>query len=251
MIMRALPGRMISLFSERCYGATMDCGEVAVSFFGVQRRKLTVSPLGVDTSIFYPAGGDKREERKRLRRELGIADNDIVCIYTGRFTEEKNPALLCEAVDRLACEGKPFRSLFIGQGPQKERLKLSSRSVILNLRPVGELGLFYRASDIGVWPTQESTSMIDAAACGLPIVVNDTLRALERIEGNGLSYKLNDLEDLTTKLRQLEDLALRAKLGKTGAEKMRKCFSWESIARSKLDDYERSLTGRRLRNNSR
>ena len=34
--------------------------------------------------------------------------------------------------------------------------------------PVRKLGGFFRAADIGVWPTQESTSMLDAAACALP-----------------------------------------------------------------------------------
>ena len=52
---------------------------------------------------------------------------------------------------------------------------------------LSELPRFFRSADIGIWPTQEFMSMLDAAACGLPIVVNDTLKAVERIEGNGLT----------------------------------------------------------------
>ena len=45
--------------------------------------------------------------------------------------------------------------------------------------------------------------MLDAAACGLPVVVNDTLRATERINGNGLQYRLNDVDDLVRVLSTL------------------------------------------------
>jgi glycosyltransferase involved in cell wall biosynthesis len=60
--------------------------------------------------------------------------------------------------------------------------------------PVNELADYFRAADIGVWP-RESTSMLDAAACGLPIVVNDT-SSLLGIEGNGLVYELNNVDDM-------------------------------------------------------
>ncbi len=241
LALRSAPGRVISWFTERCYGATVDCGEVAVKFFGVPRRKLTVCPLGVDSEVFHPAPVAEGAERAALRRELGFADHEIVCIYTGRFTEAKNPALLAEAVARLARQGRPFRGLFLGSGPQQERLQGSPACSVLPFRPVNELGRYFRASEIGVWPTQESTSMLDAAACGLPIVVNDTLQAGERVEGNGLRYRLNDLDDLVAALRRLEDPALRSRLGSAGAEKMRREYSWESIARRRLADYQRAL----------
>ena len=28
-------------------------------------------------------------------------------------------------------------------------------------------------AEIGIWPTQESTSQLDALACGLPIIINE------------------------------------------------------------------------------
>jgi glycosyltransferase involved in cell wall biosynthesis len=107
--------------------------------------------------------------------------------------------------------------------------------------PFYELGDFYRSADIGVWPTQESTSMLDAAACGLPIVVNDTLVAIERIEGNGLIYKLNDVNDLVRALRSLRAPQERKRLGLLGADKMARTFSWESVAKRRLADYEVAL----------
>jgi glycosyltransferase involved in cell wall biosynthesis len=81
--------------------------------------------------------------------------------------------------------------------------------------------------------------MLDAAACGLPIVVNHTLQAVERIEGNGVTYRLGDLADLTEVLRQFISADRRHELGAAGAQKMQRQFSWRSLAASRLRDYER------------
>ena len=87
--------------------------------------------------------------------------------------------------------------------------------------------------------------MLDAAACGLPVVVNDTLRATERIEGNGLTYALNDLLSLQRVLTQLLDPAVRKRLGDTGARRMAEHFSWDALVRRRLADYSRALAGRK------
>ena len=83
--------------------------------------------------------------------------------------------------------------------------------------------------------------MLDAAACGLPIVVNDTLRAVERIEGNGVTYKLNDLASLEAVLTQLLDPAFRKRLGDVGASRMAEHFSWAALVRRRVGDYRRAL----------
>ena len=86
--------------------------------------------------------------------------------------------------------------------------------------------------------------MLDAAACGLPIVVNDSLVAVERIRGNGLTYKLNDVDDLARVLRGLESKGRRSELGTVGAQRMREEFSWTAIAKRRVDVYEESIRRR-------
>ena len=79
--------------------------------------------------------------------------------------------------------------------------------------------------------------MLDAAACGLPIVVNHTLRAVERIEGNGLTYQLNDQGALERVLSGLMDPNARKALGEAGARRMSELFSWEALVRRRVSDY--------------
>ena len=233
------------MLSEKCYAITTDCADIATRFFGVQKSKVDLCQLGVDTDIFRPLDTEKATlSRATLREAFGFASSDIVCIYTGRFSKDKNPLLLAQAIKRLVAEGEPFRGLFIGNGPQEDEIRECPGCALHPFVPFTELPDYFRASDIGVWPTQESMSMLDAAACGLPIIVNDTLAETERVAGNGLQYELNDLDDLCRVLRCLKGAETRKELGRQGTEKMSRDFSWESIAKRRVQDYKASFSGR-------
>jgi glycosyltransferase involved in cell wall biosynthesis len=243
-ITRTLPGWSVSLLTEKCYAIAPDCADVAVRFFGIPRKKVEVRSLGVDTELFRPACSEKdRKARVALRERLGFADSDIVCIYTGRFGEDKNPLLLAQAIAHLASKGEPFHGLFVGKGTQGRAIESCARCTTHAFVPVQELGDFFRAADVAVWPAQESLSMLDAAACGLPIIANHTMTAKERIEGNGLFYLLNDGADLVRTLLQLRDPHVRQQMGSSGARKMEKEFSWESQAKRRIEDYQAALNG--------
>jgi glycosyltransferase involved in cell wall biosynthesis len=211
----------------------------------VQRSKIEVCPLGVDLDIFRPIQneGDARE-RRELRAQLGFTDHEIVCIYTGRLSLAKNPLLLAKAIDQLAAMGQPYRGLFVGNGAQGDAIRQQRNCCVHPLVNFRELPRFFRAADIGVWPAQESMSMLDAAASGLPIVVNDTVKEKERIEGNGLSYRLNDCEDLIRILTSLRAPERRHELGQRGAEKIRREFGWDLIAKFRLRGYEAAMNGK-------
>ena len=241
LVTRWLPGRVVSLGTELCYAPTSDCGEIAWRFFGVQKRKVRVVHLGVDTDVFHPvASEDDRDVRAGLRSELGFAPGDIVCVYSGKMTEAKNARIVAEAIERLRDVGLPFRGLFIGDGVQRERIARCPASVIVDFMPYRELGRYYRAADIGVWPTIESTSMLDAAACALPLVVADVIYR-DHVDGNGRVYRTNDLQDMVRVLGELADPSLRGRLGTAGAAKMLDRFNWEKIAAGRLRDFRATM----------
>ena len=245
-VTRTVPGRLVSLATEKCYGVTNDCAEIAWRYYGVQRHKVKMMSLGVDTDFFFSViSDDTMQERAALRQRLGFSEDDIVCIYTGKLTEGKNALILAKAMERLRSMGKPFRGLFIGGGPQKESIRAHPSSVVLDFMPFSELAAYYRTADIGVWPADESTSTLDAAACGLPLIVSDGIVYREHVEGNGIVYKMNDLDDLVHNLLRLIDPEERKRLGLFGADKMARAFSWESVARRRLRDYEAALGSHR------
>jgi glycosyltransferase involved in cell wall biosynthesis len=242
MMLRFLPGRAISLCASKCYPITSDCAEVAARFFGVPWSKMEICPLGVDIDIFRPTHDETdRRERRELRVQFGVADHEIICIYTGRFSQDKNPLLLAKAIDRLAEMGEPYRGLFVGEGVQGDEIRQQRYCCVNPFVDFRELPRFFRAADVGVWPTQESMSMLDASACGLPIVVNDTVKVTEQIEGSGLIYRLNDCDDLIRVLLSLREPMRRRELGGNGAKKMRQKFGWDTIAKIRMRGYKAAL----------
>jgi glycosyltransferase involved in cell wall biosynthesis len=244
-IRRAIPGRTVAKVTERCFAVSQAYAEVAVEFYGVPEAKIELSPPGSDTERFCPIESERHHQsRRRLRAELGFDDDDVVCIYTGRFTAAKDPLCLARAVGRLQQAGEPVRGLFIGDGPQAGDIASEGGCVVRPFVQWTELGKWYRAADIGVWPRQESVSMLDAAACGLPIVASATMGALERVDGNGLTYREGDSNDLGTVLVALRNPKVRARLGANGVEKVRKHFSWDVIARQRAERYQEALERR-------
>lgn len=244
-ITRWVPGRIVSLMSIGCYCPTEDCGEVAWRFFGMQRKKVKVVHLGVDGDIFFPkATPDDGLKRAAVRARLGYSDADIVCIYTGKMAQMKNPLLLAQAIERLRAEGRSYVGLFIGDGAQRASIEAVPGCVVLDFMHFVELGDYYRASDIAVWLTNESTSMLDAAACGIPIIVSDRIYQ-DHVVGNGLAYRINDLESLCESLRTFEDAELRTRFGRAGAAKMRDRFMWEHAAMARYLDFIAAMSGKK------
>jgi glycosyltransferase involved in cell wall biosynthesis len=233
---------IVSGRAERCYAISSDAAAVATREFGIDEHKVAICSLGVDTTSFRPADdGQALMARAALRQRYGFADDEVICIYTGRFASDKNPACLAAAVNRLIEMGERVRSFFVGGGEQEGLIRSYRGSVVQPFLPASELAALYRASDIGVWPAQESISQLDAAACGLPIVVSHRVHVTERVEGNGLTYVEGDAGSLASAIRSLLDPQLRHRFGATGRQKVERSFSWARIASDRARDYVDAL----------
>jgi len=235
---RTLPSYLASLLIEKCYAIAPDCVEVANKYYGVPISKIKLQPLGTDTILFHPLLTEQdKNKREEIRLSLGLKENDILCIYTGRFTKDKDPLILAKAVDNLSRSGHNFYSLFIGEGVQKTEIEAQNNAKILEFMRHVELADFYRASDIGVWPKQESMSMLDAASTGLPLVVTDSIGEFKRVDGNGYVYQDGSIDDLAEKLLNMANRSLRDQMGRNGAVKMKESYSWINVASNIEKDY--------------
>lgn len=239
---RTLPSFLATLAVERCYAVTPDCAEVAHRFYGVPKSKLTLLSLGADTDTFHPVETSEDEaDRRAVRAALGFTDDDVVCVYTGRFTPAKNPLLLAQAIDALADIDPRYKGLFIGNGEQKAAIEACRNTTRVPFMTHGKLARHYRAADIGVWPRQESMSMIDAASSGVPIVVSNQIGEPGRASGNGKLYVENDLASLVAVLQSFAAPDERRRYGAEGRRKMLHGFSWSAFARTVEADFLASL----------
>lgn len=241
-ITRTLPTALASLAVERCYAIAPDCVEVATRFYGVPASKVTLLSLGTDTELFRPAVTPaEMAARAALRASFGASEDDVVCVYSGRFSRDKNPLVLAQAIDRLSRRDPRFHGLFVGEGVQREEIAACRQCHVVPFMSHRALADHYRAADVGVWPTQESMSMLDAAAAGLPVVASDRMGERVRVEGNGRFYVENDADSLAESLASLGDPTLRRELGAAGRRKMLEGFSWLRFARRVDADYHAAL----------
>ena len=227
-----------------CFAISPDCVEVANRLYGVPKEKLVLLPLGTDTSMFRPCvNTETSEARNRHRLELGFDANDIVCIYTGRFSAFKNPALLASAVEDLRRKGRPFRAIFVGSGEQENVLRHSPGCIVRGFVKHADLASLYRVADIAVWPCEESMSMLDAAASGLPLVANDKMGDLKRIDGNGRLFRAGSTSSLAEALASLQETAVRRELSAVSRAKAVRDYSWRKHAEKRCLHYAKARFG--------
>ncbi len=235
--------QLINQTTSKCFPIAEDVAELAIEFYQVPNDKIKIQSLGVNTDLFKPIESETdQKNREQLRQELGFGESDVVAIYTGRFSTGKSPNILADAIQLLQEKDVHFKGLFIGNGTDEEKQQLSLKKGcnVLPFVPVTELPKYYRACDIGVWPREESTSQLDAAACGLPLILSDQIKVLERVDGNGLLFKEGNALDLAEKILLLKERELRKKMGSKSVENVLIRFGWDKIAEERLREYSRN-----------
>lgn len=234
--------KIINKQTELCFPIAKDAEELCRDYYKLSKNKIKLQSLGVDTDLFKPIDrNDRGEDTKKFRLKFGFTDQDIVVIYTGRFTDQKNPLCLAKAIDHLHDMGHTeYKGLFVGKGSEEYQLNILNCKgcSLTDFVNVSELPHYYWLADIGVWPAQESMSQLDAMSCGLPLILSDSIEVIERIENNGYLYKDNDELDLAEQLLKLSDQSVRAELGNFGTKKVEKLFSWNSIASDRVKLFE-------------
>jgi glycosyltransferase involved in cell wall biosynthesis len=212
-------------------------------------------PLGVDPVAFHPDA----EAGKTVRRELGWdGDGPPVVGYLGRFVPEKGIALIVQALNNLKV---PWRVLFVGGGPLEADLqafanKFPDRVRIANAVPHDRVPAYLNAMDLlvapsqttPVWKEQLGRMLIEAFACGVPVVASDSGEIPHVVADAGIILPESNIAAWTETLgRLLTDAVERSRLGEAGLERCRQYYFWESVARQ-YDTFFRKILDSRKQN---
>ena len=139
------------------------------------KRVEMVNGVGIDLSRFHEATPEKKAE---VRRELGLKEGDTFAITVGNLDPGKNQKTLLRAVKSL--NNPNFHLFLAGTGPLRQEL-LDLAAELGIERQVHLLGFrrdVYRLSssaDIFLFASRReglSVSVMEAMACGLPIVAS-------------------------------------------------------------------------------
>jgi len=226
----------------------------------VLRRKgyagpVTELPHGIDPEVLAPR--DNSELRSRLR----VKDGPVIG-YVGRIAGEKGVWDLLRAarilVDRI---GPEFTVLFVGDGPARWRLAEAAArrlppGVFLFTGSVAHHAVpdYLNAVDMLVlpsrtqkhWKEQFGRVLVEALACGVPLVGSSSghIPAVIESTGGGLVFEESDATDLADKIQQLltdEDLA--ASLAQAGRNAVMENYTYSRVAQILYDTLKQVVEG--------
>lgn len=213
---------------------------------GVWRAKGFRGPIeiipqfGVDPDIYFPRHID--------RPAFTIA-------FVGRFVEEKGPDVLLQAVAGM--EGD-WRVEMVGSGPMHaalralvDRLGLRDRVAFRPWMPSAQLPSLYPEFDALIlpsrtrpnWKEQFGRTLIEAMACGVP-VIGSTCGEIPHVIGDaGLVFPEGDAGALRAAIERLRDDAqLRRNLIARGRDRVLGCYTQKRVAVATAEVYRALLT---------
>lgn len=173
------------------------------------RSKTFVLLNGVDVTRFRPRPGKRKEQR----RNLGISDDAIVCMYLGRMVPPHGPFTLCRAIPIINEKTDKAVFLFAGEGAEKDRIReyvkrkgLSNvffPSVVYaeDIYPVAEMFLDY----LSCMFKGHGISILEAMASGVAVITGrDEIKTKAFEEGREILFvQKDDSEDVAEKIISL------------------------------------------------
>lgn len=127
-------------------------------------EKVSVLPLGVDTTLFHPSHGD----RARLFKKLGLAPEARLLVFAGRPAREKNVESMVAAVESL---GEPYHLLLIGAGRDT---RMSDQVICVDYeRDPHKLAALVASCDAFLHANENEIFglvVLEAMAAGLPVI---------------------------------------------------------------------------------
>lgn len=184
-----------------------------------------------------------RTDRRKVRAELGIGPNEPVVLTVGRLNPEKGHRYLLESA-QLACQHIPsLRVLIVGEGPLRDKLEASARSLHLDavvsfLDWRDDVASLMAASDLFVLPsTRESFGLVilEALALGVPVIATRVGGVPEIIRPgeSGILVEARDAEALAKAMTwALTNRRQVGQLARQGQAMVRQRFSVETMVKA-------------------
>lgn len=182
----------------------------------IARVPIHVIHNGKDLQRYRPRPG----ERAAMRAALGIGAAEYVACFHGVLQRRKHVSDLLRAAARSAPD-EPIHLLIVGEGPDEEELRTAAAESGIRATFTGrraDVPELLCAADVAVHLSDAegfSNSVVEALACGLPVIASHAHSHPEQIE-DGVTGRLvppGDLEALGSALAEFRDLSVRQRAG--------------------------------------
>lgn len=211
------------------------------------RASRVIAP-GIDTCAFRPDAAAARA----IRAQIGWQERDLVVGFAGRFVPQKGLFTLMNA---LRGSRSDWRALFVGGGPLERELRRfadrhAGRVHVATGVPHAEVPRWLNAMTIlcapsrttGRWREQFGRMLIEAMACGVPVVASDSGEMPFVVANTGTIVPERDVSAWTAALDTLlQDGELRRERSAAGRARAEERFAWPVIARAHLEFFAELL----------
>jgi glycosyltransferase involved in cell wall biosynthesis len=211
--------------------------------------RAAMTKIGVDPARLFliPGSGVDTERLRPLPEPTG----PMTMAYVGRLLDDKGLRALVSAQALLAARGETIRLLIAGETdpanpasiPAAEIEAWRKRPSIAMLGHVPDIASIWAQAHIAVLPSRREglpLSLLEAAACGRPIVATDVpgCREIAREGVNALLVPVDDAQALADAVQRLaHDTALRARFGAAGRALVEREFSSKRVGAETVKMY--------------
>lgn len=221
--------------------------------FGVDTQKTFVVFNAVDLYLFSPPKRYELDEIINLRKQFGVDENDLLILNARHLTPVYGIEYLIYAAKIVTDHVKNAKFIIAGEGDLREKvnamihdMKLDKNVKLIGTVPRALMPKLMRASSLYVNTSLAdgmSPSMLEACACGLPIVSFDVGGASDIIDNgiNGFLVPPKDYRTLASRIIYLSNMDIMKNMGIKAREKAERKFSIDERIRKVIDIYNKVL----------
>lgn len=215
---------------------------------------------GIDLNSFHPVSAT---ERHAIRAELGWPAGARIALMSARLVPQKNHDFVLRNLPEILRDAPRARVVFVGTGTEEEKLRRMAAELgvagnVTFTGPRSDIPRLLAASDVFVLPSLKegfSNAILEAMACGLPVVasgVGGTREVIDRgingfvldVERDGGTTRVNPNQFVRHMKRLLADDDHRLRLGAAALKSVRR-FGLDNMVRDIEELYLDLLEKRR------
>jgi len=215
-------------------------------------EKIEVIPLGLDLSKFNE---NKSENRTRMRKELGLEEDEVALAIIGRLAPVKDHIFFLDVIQQTAPKcSKKIKVFIVGDGSERESIEAKAQEINQQIRPIITLTswiedivpLNHAMDIICLTSKNEGTpvSLIEAQAAGVPVISTNVGGVKDIVENGvtGFIVEQGDLGAYSDKLLELiENEDQRKEMAENGWANVGEKYHYTRLVRNIEEYYLRLL----------
>jgi glycosyltransferase involved in cell wall biosynthesis len=217
---KRLSRMILPCWGDRVIAISDPVKEHLIFDLGVSERNIRRVYNGIDVNFFAAASKISSDERRAIRRTIGLTDGPVIGIIA-RLSDVKGHQYLIQAMKALLERHPDVQLLIVGEGPMERRLTGLVRSLkieknVVFVPTVDGTARTLSIIDLYVLPSLKEglgLSLMEAMAAGIPCIGSDVggIRDLIRSGTNGILVRPADPAGLSAAIQELLSDPARAR----------------------------------------